>query len=140
MTSERSPCPESQRCSEVKPEEGPNLETPSTVATLRQCVYQLFWPWECSCLHSHSPSPTHTALKPACTPHLKISPPWIYKKESQKAIVVDSVQLDTATKVSRRTGHSSVPDAALTTPMSQTAESAEKRTFGRITAHLLLSS
>lgn len=32
MTSERSPCPKSQRCSEVKPEEGSNLETPSAVA------------------------------------------------------------------------------------------------------------
>jgi len=86
------------------------------------------------------------ALKPACTSPLKVSPSWIYKRQPQKkkkkkkAIVVDSVRLDTVTKVSHRISHSSVPEAALATPMSQAAESAEKRTFGRIIAHLLLSS
>lgn len=102
------------------------------------CLSALRPVWMFLPLFPQPPCRTHGKL--ACSPHLRTSPPWIYKREPQKAIVVNSVQLDTVTKVSHRISHSSVPDAALAMAMSQAVESAEKRTFGRIIAHLLLSS
>lgn len=112
----------------MKPDEGPDLElhpreTACTSVVLPVGRFLSFFP-QPPCQHGSEASML----------------PWIYKRKPQRATVVDCVRLDTVTKVSHRISHSSVPAAVLVMTMSQAVESAEKRTFGRTIAHLLLSS